>query len=102
MVYPEIKIAKRLAKKHGLKPPVEIWAFVAKFAEIEETVLPVDADAISINLKNEDRKPQAKHEARKLVLKHAFQGCKLPTNWISIEEERKRDLIRPSRRWLIE
>ena len=58
MAYPEIKIAKRLAKKNGLKPPVEIWAFVAKFAEIEETILPVDADAISINLKNKDRKPQ--------------------------------------------
>lgn len=58
MAYPEIKIAKRLAKKHGLKPPVDILAFVAKFAEIEETVLPVDADAISINLKNEDRNPQ--------------------------------------------
>lgn len=58
MAYPEIKIAKRLAKKHGVKPPVDILALVAKFAEVEETVLPVDADAISINLKNGDRKPQ--------------------------------------------
>lgn len=84
MAYPEIKIAKRLAKKHGLKPPVEIWDFVAKFAEIEETVLPVDADAISINLKNEVRKPQifinrfSDHNRKRFTLAHELAHIIIP------------------------
>jgi len=57
MIAPEIKIAIRFAEKHKLEPPVDVVRLVSEYAHIEETNLPIDADAISINLKKDNKKP---------------------------------------------
>ena len=50
MTRPEEKLAARLIKKHGLKPPFNLEALVSKYASVEETRFPISGDGISIGL----------------------------------------------------
>jgi IrrE N-terminal-like domain len=44
------KIAARLADRLGLAPPVDIRALLDRYAEVEETAVPADCDALVIGL----------------------------------------------------
>jgi IrrE N-terminal-like domain len=44
------KIAARLVERFGLAPPIDIRALIERYAEIEETSVPADCDALVIGL----------------------------------------------------
>lgn len=50
MIRPEEKLAARLIRKNGLKPPFDLLALVSLHADVEETAFPIAGDGISIGL----------------------------------------------------
>lgn len=54
---PEEKVAWRLLGKYRLAPPVDIGSLLSEMAEVEVADLPVDADAITLHLKDSQRRP---------------------------------------------
>lgn len=57
MVYPEIKLAKRLIEKYNLAPPIDIFSLVKRYANVKFEYIDYDVDGISFYLKHRIKKP---------------------------------------------
>lgn len=54
---PELKLAARVLREHGAKPPVPIEAIAKHYADIEEDDLPTDADAVLLYPSERRKRP---------------------------------------------
>jgi IrrE N-terminal-like domain len=55
--YPEINLARRVLQKFELTPPVDVFALVIHYANVDVLRMPLDIDGVSFNLKIPGRRP---------------------------------------------
>lgn len=83
-MHPETKIAMRFVERNAIEPPVDIRHIVAQHAIIEETALPVTADAITLHLKDPTQKPRiiinrfSDESRKKFTLAHELGHILIP------------------------
>lgn len=81
---PEINLAKRVVSKYKLNPPIDLYALVKRYATVEELVLPIDADGISINIKVSGKHPHViinqsiSHKRKRFTLAHELGHVIIP------------------------
>ena len=107
--HPEINLAKRLVKRYGLLPPIDVVSLAMKYADVVFDNIPFDIDGVCLNLKVSGKRPRiivndsAPNTRKRFTLAHEMGHVIIPWHFGSIID--KTDPIEPLHNkeyWFIE
>jgi hypothetical protein len=93
IILPEISLARRLAERRNLTPPIDILSLVQNYASVSELEFPIDIDGICLDLKQHGKRPRIfynkrHHEhRRRFTLAHELGHILIPWHVGSIVDD---------------